>query len=117
MPSPAKAAISREGALGSKRWSMRSRAVILPLACCFSMFFLPPPSFIRAKRFRSSDSSNLLWSSSLLKLMSIGCPLVCLAKISSNNYYISPYGNEDTLGHRGPGEHQLQIYRGPEVGG
>ena len=50
---------------------MRSRAVILPSACNFSIRFGPPPNLTWANRFFKSESKSLLWSSFLLKLMSI----------------------------------------------
>src|SRR5436309_8479267 len=43
--------ISRNGAPGSSRPAMRSRAVILCARCCFSMRAGPPPSRRRASSF------------------------------------------------------------------
>src|SRR6056297_997703 len=50
---------------------MRSRAVIFPLACCFSSFFFPPPRRTASKRCSYRESANFIASSFWLNLRSI----------------------------------------------
>jgi hypothetical protein len=71
-PSPAKFSISKSAhrcwtnrssstkVPGSRRSSIRSRAVSFPWACWVSIRRLPPPSMARALRLR--NSSNFSWS-------------------------------------------------------
>ena len=56
-------------AAGSSSMSMRSRAVYLPLACCFSMAFSPPP--IRA--LARSSTNSLIFSVWTLIICFIFC--------------------------------------------
>ena len=60
IPSPAKAPISIASSGLSSRKLILSRAVILPLAWCFSIRFSPPPSFTLASLLRKSETNNLL---------------------------------------------------------
>ena len=58
--SPANAAISIFLVFGSSKYSMRSLAVIFPLAWCFSILLFPPPSFTFTSFCLNAALNNLL---------------------------------------------------------